>query len=267
MKIKSYIPEEPYKCIYKEFYDIIIEENKEREYIPLIDDCCYDMVFFKEQKGQFIYGKDQKRIPLEAKVFTIHNLNIPPYKLQINKKLSFVTIKFQPWVNSYFFSDLNTNGIVSLSEDNRELELFHQTIFEEKNIKERLNLIYNYIDKKEVMFTEKMKFVKSICEHIYKRNGKVSVNDLCSHYNKTRQYLNRIFKSEVLYTLKSFIITVRILDLVKFKLKNSEITLTQLSYEYGYFDQSHFIRDFKKVCGVTPRKFFENPSEFMLRHK
>ncbi|WP_299122349.1 helix-turn-helix transcriptional regulator [uncultured Tenacibaculum sp.] len=200
-------------------------------------------------------------------MFTIHDLSIPPYKLLINKKLSFVTIKFQPWMNAYFFSDLNTNGIVNLAVNNKDLELLHQAIFEEEDVMTRLQMIYGYIEKHEVTFTDKMKFVKSICEYIYNRKGKISVNELCLQFNKTRQYMNRVFKSEVLYSLKSFIITVRILDLVKFKIKNEGITLTQLSYEYGYFDQSHFIRDFKRVCGVTPKTFFKSPSEFILRHK
>ncbi|WP_299122347.1 hypothetical protein [uncultured Tenacibaculum sp.] len=46
MKIKSYVPNASYKHVYKEFYDITIKENKEKNYIPLIDDCCYDIVFF-----------------------------------------------------------------------------------------------------------------------------------------------------------------------------------------------------------------------------
>jgi AraC-like DNA-binding protein len=33
-------------------------------------------------------------------------------------------------------------------------------------------------------------------------------------------------------------------------------SLTTASYEAGYFDQSHFIKDFKQFTGETPRQFF-----------
>ena len=111
-----------------------------------------------------------------------------------------------------------------------------------------------------------MEFVKALCLYIYDKEGVLTVNDLSAVFNKSRQYLNKVFKQEVMYGLKKFIITVRILALVKYKVKNTDISLTQLSYAYGYFDQSHFIRDFKNVCGVTPRHFFNNIPEFMLRH-
>lgn len=97
-----------------------------------------------------------------------------------------------------------------------------------------------------------MLFVKSVCETIFKLEGKVAVNDLCNEFGKSRQYLNRAFKQEVFYSLKHFIITVRILSLIKFKLNENSITLTELCYDYGYFDQSHFIRDFKRVLVLLP---------------
>ncbi|MHA7055968.1 helix-turn-helix domain-containing protein [Aquimarina sp. M1] len=83
----------------------------------------------------------------------------------------------------------------------------------------------------------------------------VSINLFRDRFKKSRQYLNKVFKKEVLYSLKRFIITIRIMDLIKFKVKNDQIFMTELCYRYEYFDQSHFNHDFKKVCGVAPIKF------------
>jgi len=33
--------------------------------------------------------------------------------------------------------------------------------------------------------------------------------------------------------------------------------LTGVAYESGYFDQAHFIKDFKKFTGVTPQQYHE----------
>ena len=36
------------------------------------------------------------------------------------------------------------------------------------------------------------------------------------------------------------------------------IRLTDLAFEAGYYDQSHFIRHFKKITNQTPKEFFQN---------
>ena len=34
------------------------------------------------------------------------------------------------------------------------------------------------------------------------------------------------------------------------------MSLTELAYDNGYFDQSHFIHDFRSMTGLTPKQFF-----------
>ncbi len=267
MKIESFKPDERYNNICKEIYDLILIKQNDRDFIPVIDDCSYDIVFYKERNCKFLYGENNEVVDIRSGIFTIHNLNSPPYKLVSDSKVSFVTLKFHPWMNSYLFGSLKRKGIVDLAKDNEELRALHENIFNTYKSNERFELLNAFLNNLEVSFSNRMLFVKSVCENVFKQDGKVSVNDLCNEFGKSRQYLNRAFKQEVLYSLKHFIITVRILSLIKFKLNENSITLTELCYDYGYFDQSHFIRDFKRVCGVTPKYFFENLSEFMLRHK
>ena len=36
-------------------------------------------------------------------------------------------------------------------------------------------------------------------------------------------------------------------------------TLSEIAYDAGYFDQSHFIKDFRLFTGQTPTDFFRSP--------
>jgi transcriptional regulator GlxA family with amidase domain len=43
---------------------------------------------------------------------------------------------------------------------------------------------------------------------------------------------------------------------------NSSKSLTTVAYEGGFYDQSHFIRDFKEFTGYNPNTYFARNMEF-----
>ncbi|WP_235856479.1 helix-turn-helix transcriptional regulator [Flagellimonas oceanensis] len=266
MVISLHNPEKPLDILFKECYYIHLDHEGGTGRIPVIDDCCYDLVFFKEAAGIFYYGENPKKVAIKNKVFTIHNVT-PPYRIEGAGALTFFTIKLQPWVNAHFFSSLQNEGVVDISKFDSQLLPFYQQVFAIDEVSGKFSLADDFMNKNLFELTPSMEFVKEICGCVYESQGKITVNQLSEHFNRSRQYLGKVFKKEVMYSLKKFIITVRILDLVKHKAKNPDISLTHLSYDYGYFDQPHFINDFKKVCGVNPLQFFNNLPEFLLRHQ
>lgn len=266
MKITAHHPKEPLNQIFRECYYIHLESDHGTGQIPVIDDCCYDFVFFKEASGAFYYGVDSRKVAIHSKVFTIHNVT-PPYRIEAAGSLTFFTIKLQPWVNAHFFSSLQQSAVVDIANTDATLLRFHNSVFKVDEFSDRFSLAMEFMQGNMFEPTPSMELVRELCNYIYEKQGKVTVNQLSEYFEKSRQYLGKVFKKEVMYSLKKFIITVRILDLVKFKAKNPDISLTQLSYDYGYFDQAHFINDFKKVCGVVPLQFFNNLPEFLLRHQ
>ncbi len=264
--ISVYYPKKPLDILFRECYYIHIGQEDQQRPIPVIDDCCYDLVFFKEAAGTFYYGSKAKEVPINSKIFTIHQVT-PPYKIKAKDSLTFFTIKLQPWANAYFFSSLHGSGVVDISDLNDQWGVFWKQVFELDKADDQFALAEHLMEEMQFSLTPSMELVRDICAYVYKNEGKVTVNQLSEHFSRSRQYLGKVFKKEVMYPLKKFIITVRILDLVKYKSKHPDISLTQLSYDYGYFDQPHFINDFKKVCGVKPLQFFNNLPEFMLRHE
>ena len=43
--------------------------------------------------------------------------------------------------------------------------------------------------------------------------------------------------------------------------KRQPINLTELAYEFGYFDQAHFIKNFKQYTGMTPGQYLRTHVE------
>jgi AraC-like DNA-binding protein len=54
---------------------------------------------------------------------------------------------------------------------------------------------------------------------------------------------------------KQFIRIVRFQEVLRRLSLGDNSYLTEYAYNNGYFDQSHFIKDFKSLSGYTPKEF------------
>jgi AraC-like DNA-binding protein len=81
------------------------------------------------------------------------------------------------------------------------------------------------------------------------------VDDLVERTGVTKRTLQRLFSQYVGVSPKAVIQRYRLNDAADHLLTHPTTEVTRVAVEYGYFDQSHFIRDFKEVVGETPRRF------------
>ncbi|WP_165944046.1 hypothetical protein, partial [Aquimarina spinulae] len=151
------------------------------KYVPVIDDCCYDFVFFKECNSVLTYGEKQSTFPIPFKVFTIHDLS-PPYTLKFETSLTFFTIKVQPWANAHFFSYLDTSGIIDLSLEKTGILEVQEQFFKDILISDRCTIADDFIKEQNLILSSSALFVKDICEYIYNVKGMTSVNLLSEKY-------------------------------------------------------------------------------------
>jgi AraC-like DNA-binding protein len=98
--------------------------------------------------------------------------------------------------------------------------------------------------------------VKSTIETIFNSNGRFSVSEFSKSTNINRRQLARKFSSAIGLSPKQLAKTIRIQTTLKALLNNKHTSLTDLAYENEYFDQAHFIKDFKEFTGLTPKEFY-----------
>jgi len=100
--------------------------------------------------------------------------------------------------------------------------------------------------------------IAHIVRGIYTSKGMVNVQELATQAYLSQRQFERNFKEQVGFTAKSFTKLVRFKSLLTAQSKKS---LTSLAYEYGYYDQSHLIQDFKRFTGYTPLVYFKGRAE------
>lgn len=91
--------------------------------------------------------------------------------------------------------------------------------------------------------------------------GTLPVGELAAESGYSQRHLNRLFGQTVGMSVKTFARLVRVNTAVRL-LRRGPDSLTALAQEAGFYDQSHFIHDFSRICGVAPGAFLDNLSAF-----
>ena len=265
IKIESSLPDENLSDIVREFFFLQLEGDQEQTMVA-IDDGCYDFMFYKE-KNAVLEFEHTHSVKISNQVFTVHQLN-PPLFYKFGKTVSYFGLKVQPWLNNFFFPAQYKKGILDLESIYRsQLAKTQSVIFGSSSFQEKVKAAEEFLLQMKPEFNEELHLAKGICEEIYQRKGMITVDQLSDQFKCNRQLLNKVFKTHVNYTLKKFIIIVRIMSLAKFRINNPDYSLTEVAHEFGYFDQAHFNYDFKRISGVTPSTFFKHLPPFFHRHK
>lgn len=92
---------------------------------------------------------------------------------------------------------------------------------------------------------------------IHRNKGLVRVKDLAGDACLSEKQYYRIFLDYVGVSPKQFLKIIRLQNTFYQIQINSTKNLTDLAYLCGYFDQAHFIHDFKSLTGYTPKKCIE----------
>lgn len=85
----------------------------------------------------------------------------------------------------------------------------------------------------------------------------LSLEDIAGKSNISIRHLNRIFRSYYQMTPISYVHKLR-LEKACHLLKNSNLSITQISYDCGFNDSNYFTRQFKKAYGVSPKNYRQN---------
>jgi AraC-like DNA-binding protein len=84
-----------------------------------------------------------------------------------------------------------------------------------------------------------------------------NVESLSRHLNLSSATLRNLFRQHVGISPKELFRIHRIKSALK-NMKSDEESFTQAAYSLGYYDQSHFIHEFREAIGLTPKQYFQN---------
>ncbi|WP_299229122.1 helix-turn-helix domain-containing protein [uncultured Psychroserpens sp.] len=173
-----------------------------------------------------------------------------------------ISLKIQPWATSMFLpdkADLYKDKAIAIDDlVSPKLSLLQRMVVNSSTKEEAFKHIEDFLIQSQKTSSKFSKLIYFAVNYIFQNHIGFSVKKLTNLLNVSRQYLERQFVAQIGISPKQFARVIRIRSLTNHFKSNPNISLTELSYKFGYFDQSHFIRDFQLIAATSPKKFLSS---------
>jgi len=93
------------------------------------------------------------------------------------------------------------------------------------------------------------------CAQIQKDLGMVRIEELCRKVGMSTTTMGEQFREKVGFSQKTFSRIVRFNNIHNYISLNHAVNWQELVYTFGFFDQNHFIKEFKHFYGCTPSQW------------
>ena len=192
-----------------------------------------------------------------------------PYLFAPSGKTHMLGIRFFPHTAHYFFdfpaSDItdtyldltlvwSNSWIQRLKNRTREMGNHSKTVSELENI------LIEKLDNRD--HTRSDRYFSHACRTIMNYGGKVPIADISNDIGISNRYLERLFQKKLGISPKLFSSVIRFQQVFKFFEIPGPISLTGIAYRTGYYDQSHFNREFKRFAGISPHQYIQENHPF-----
>lgn len=268
MLYKEFIPhpalQQHIKCFWV-FENSYGENHLER----MIPDGFIDLVFHYGQRPKLII--EGKEIHKPSDFLGGHLVNAA--LLKFSGDLKMFGIKFYPWASATLYKmpayELNNLRIPVSAILGNWTNDYYGMMHEELN-EGRYHLL---IAKLEAMLMKKIPqqdnqqlMLKYCFEKIFNTDGNISVETVSNQLGYSSRFVQKLFKYRKGKSFQFYCRLARLQSALKNIDLHQQESFTGTAHACGYFDQSHFIKDFTSFTGLSPKKFFEEEHLYVSKN-
>lgn len=260
MNYQTFQPHSDLESLISCYWTLEVSAENDAEKQRIIPDGCIEMAF--------ILGDDIKRYTTEDEFILqpramVLGQTIEPFYIEPTGYVNTFAIRFYP----YGFANFVSMSIKDLANKETPIELLfgantakelEQNIIQAKDSKHRIEIIEIFLLEKLNDQTTIDNIVKKTVDALLTSKGTESITTILKEDLSKRRQLERNFKKQIGVSPKQLGKVIRLQTALKMLLNKKTDTLTNIAYESEYFDQAHFIKDFKEFTGINPNEFLGN---------
>jgi len=260
MEFKHFPPSDILKPYIRHYY--IFESDSDIEFEDTVFPSGDMEVIFNLGQGRWESSVENKF--LQTPPIELWGQITKPLAIRSKGRHTMLGIRFFTHSAAYFLSDeigVFNNQVSDLSDIiGSPVKILHSQLLETTEPDRRIALIEKFLLER-LAGNEKKSFridkVANILTSIKNNSEENNISNIASSHGVTPRYLHKLIYQHTGLSPKSFNKISRFQVSLRLIAKNKQ-PLTAIAYDCGYFDQSHFIRDFKSFTGVTPSAYLEN---------
>lgn len=223
----------------------------------IVPDGCMEMIFhYGDLYKQYL--EDGSSV-VQPRSFVFGQLT-QPLDIEPTGKTGIFAVRFNPDGFAPFTTlplNMMENRAVTLAElygnEGRQLE---NDILTAVTTDDRIKIIETFLSRRVASADLIDRVIQSAITTMITLNGQLSVNNISKELNINRRHLERRFTAVIGLSPKQLSKIIRLQAAIKMLMNNESGSLTNIAYEGNYYDQAHFIKDFKEFTGVSPKKFY-----------
>ena len=264
MDYQTYQPHPDLESIISCYWTLEVPADKDVQRQRIVPDGTIEMAF--------ILGDDIKRYTSEEE-FIIQPRSmvlgqiIDPFYIEPTGTVNTFAIRFYP----YGFANFVSVPIKDLAKTETPIEVLfgeeaakklEQDIIQATGTEQRIEIIESFLQNKlneQVMVSNIVtNIVRETIDTLLATKGNASITDILKGDLSKRRQLERMFVKQVGVSPKQLGKLIRLQSALKMLLNQEDESLTNIAYSSEYYDQAHFIKDFKEFTGVSPKEFLGN---------
>lgn len=236
-------------------YFVISESDNEQTYKVLPDTSLVIGFQYKGKLARVIDGVENTLAPIG-----VTGLQTSYRIFKNSENIGTVLVFFKETAAAAFFStpahELFAQSVGLDNFFNRHLlEQISEQLAEAETDMQRIRIVELFLISQLKYVTDDL-LVMAAISLIRQSKGIIRIKDMAAKLNTSQSPLEKRFRSIVGTSPKKFASIIRLQSLINdFP---AGLSMTEIGYKIGYYDQAHFIKDFKTFTGETPEKFF-NP--------
>lgn len=146
------------------------------------------------------------------------------------------------------------------------VQILHEQLLEAASLQQRLALLENYfLDQLTTKAKHRNKFLllNNVMHELQRDDFFENITQVAHRQGISLRHLQKVFQEYTGLSPKLYSKIHRFQNSL-LKVAQQDSSLTSIAYDCGYFDQSHFIRDFKTFTGFVPSGFSPESSSVLF---
>src|SRR5262249_2252827 len=150
-----------------------------------------------------------------------------------------------------------TNTVTALSTDWDSLVQRLKSQVTQGRYEKAATTLEEFLIQQALVRTYDLKLIQTAAKLLHHTKGAYRIGELADYCQVSVRQLERGFRHVIGTSPKVFARTIRFQVAQRRVMFDPDADLTSLAYECGYFDQAHFIKDFKAFASKTPTEYAE----------